>query len=430
MSIATGLLILLVLLGFSLSLWILIPAPIFSLLPLSVGVPEISPWLAIVNATALFLSLSRKGFPSSSLLSAKALGIGLVLLSAIALALSLSPLMRFPQTQQQAEQAIAQTLGPDYLEQIDPEIRNQLRSHPLNLLDNFRGIPIPAVRETLGIPFAQPDGVPLTLNLYRPEPPGSESTGCDSAERYPALITLYGGAWQRGTPESDETFNRYIAAQGYAVWALSYRHAPDYHFPAQLEDVRSALTFIKAHGLKYETDLNRVAVMGRSAGSQLSMLAAYQPGPLPIRAVVDYYGPVDLTAGYNNIPKPDPIESRSVLEAFLGGSPHEFPELYHQASPINTVKPGLPPSLLIYGERDHVVKAEYGQALAAQLRQAGNPVVFIQIPWADHAFDAVFRGLSNQLALYYTERFLAWTLHPATPGAQTQLLKGGNSGPV
>jgi acetyl esterase/lipase len=140
------------------------------------------------------------------------------------------------------------------------------------------------------------------------------------------------------------------------------------------------------------------------------MLAAYQPSPIQFRAVVGYYGPVNLTAGYYEVPTPDPIESRSTLRAFLGGTPDEFPHLYEQASPLLLVKPQLPPSLLVYGGRDHVVQSKYGRALGLALREQGNQAVFIEIPWADHVFDAVFSGVSNQMAIYYTERFLGWAL--------------------
>jgi acetyl esterase/lipase len=70
----------------------------------------------------------------------------------------------------------------------------------------------------------------------------------------------------------------------------------------------------------------------------------------------------------------------------------------------------LPPSLLIYGRRDHVVQSKFGRRLSEQLKKTGNEVAFIEIPWAEHAFDAIPQGVSNQMALYYTERFLAWAL--------------------
>lgn len=66
--------------------------------------------------------------------------------------------------------------------------------------------------------------------------------------------------------------------------------------------------------------------------------------------------------------------------------------------------------MLIYGGRDHLVEAKYGASLYQRLRDAGNTVLFLEIPWAEHAFDAIYSGISNQLALYYTERFLAWAL--------------------
>ena len=141
------------------------------------------------------------------------------------------------------------------------------------------------------------------------------------------------------------------------------------------------------------------------------MLAAYTPSAIKIQAVVDYYGPVDLEAGYNDPPNPDPINTRVVLETFLGGTPKEVPKLYAQASPFRFVKKSLPASLLIYGGRDNVVQSKYGRRLYERLKREGNKVVFIEMPWADHAFDTVFNGISGQVSLYYTERFLGWALY-------------------
>ncbi|MBC7972224.1 MAG: alpha/beta hydrolase, partial [Verrucomicrobia bacterium] len=244
----------------------------------------------------------------------------------------------------------------------------------------------------------------LTLTAYQP-PQVDKQVGL-----YPTIVVIYGGAWQHGSPNDDAPFSRYMAARGYTVVAIDYRHAPQYRFPAQLEDVKTALAYIQQHAVDLEVDLDRVALMGRSAGAHLAMLAAYQPSSIPIRAVVNYYGPVDLTKGYYDLPHPDPINSRAVLKALLGGTPEQFPELYKQASPYNYVQQALPPSLLIYGGRDHLVQSKFGRSLYDRLQAAGNRAVWIEIPWAEHAFDKVFNGVSNQLALYYTERFLAWAL--------------------
>jgi acetyl esterase/lipase len=389
---------LLTLVGLFLSIWIVIPSPIFSLLPLSVGMPELSPVLLCFNVATMILSGAICWSRSPKHWKRSCLNLCCISLS---LGLSAFPLIQFPQVQQQAERSIIASLGRDYLKDIPISVTNQMRSPALSISNLWRDTSSPNVRIDRHIPFAVPDdGVQLALNIYRPLQVG----------KYPGIISIYGGAWQRGNPDNDDEFNRYIAAQGYVVWAIDYRHAPAYRFPAQIDDVRLAFQYIKEHAASNETDLDRVAIIGRSAGAQLAMLAAYDRPSIPIRAVVNYYGPVNLTAGYTNPPIPDPIGSKSVLHDFLGGPPQKFAELYRQASPINAVKPGLPPSLLIYGGKDHIIESKYGRYLAETLVSQGNLAIFIEIPWADHAFDAVFPGLSNQLALYYTERFLAWTL--------------------
>ena len=385
-----------------LTIWIIVPAPTFVLLPLGVGAPEISPWLVVANAIAALLALRyvRKRWLFRLVL----------VCSLFSLSISTLPLSQFPAANQQAktniqtalgQTALGQTaLGVDYLAQINPAALSQMRPQAYSLIDAFRGIPEQPVRTTAGISVAAPDGVPLTLTVYRPPQIG----------QHPTIVVIYGGAWQHGSPNDDAPFSRYMAARGYTVVAIDYRHAPRYQFPAQLEDVKTALTYIQQHAEDLEVDMQRLALMGRSAGAHLAMLAAYQPSSIPIQAVVNYYGPVDLTKGYYDLPHPDPIHSRAVLNAFLGGSPEQFPDRYRQASPYEYVNHPLPPSLLVYGGRDHLVQAKFGRSLCERLQAKGTRAVWLEIPWAEHAFDKVFNGVSNQLALYYTERFLAWAL--------------------
>jgi acetyl esterase/lipase len=102
----------------------------------------------------------------------------------------------------------------------------------------------------------------------------------------------------------------------------------------------------------------------------------------------------------------------------LGGTPDQMPDRYREASPITYVSRRLPPSLLIYGGRDHVVLPRFGAMLNDQLRAAGATSVLLTIPWAEHAFDAIPNGPSGQLSLYYTEQFLEWALTRASPDRQ------------
>jgi acetyl esterase/lipase len=151
-------------------------------------------------------------------------------------------------------------------------------------------------------------------------------------------------------------------------------------------------------------------MIGRSSGAQLALVAAYQAGKPLVRAVASYYGPVDLVEGWRQPPRPDPLGTRAILETYLGGTPDSVPVAYHDASPVTYAGPRVPPTLLIYGSRDHVVEARFGRQLHDRLQQAGAISVLLEIPWAEHAFDLLPNGLSGQIALYYTERFFAWAL--------------------
>ncbi len=384
-----------------LSLWIVVPAPNFFLLPLGVGAPEISPFLLLGQGLLLgTVLLLRAGGRSPSFLWLLTIGF-----ATAGLVLSSLPLLQLPGTVRLAEAQMQSGLGANYSSQIPAQIQPLLRSRPFVLGDLIRGLPEAAIAPQHQT-FLTPDGAALALDIY--QPPESST----QPDLHPAIVTIYGGAWRHGEPAATARFSAYMAAQGYTVVAIDYRHTPEYRFPTQLEDVQTALDWVGDRASDYRIDPNRIALVGWSAGAHLAMLAAYQTVGLPIRAVVNYYGPVNLAAGYYDPPVPDPIDTRAVLEAFLGGSPKQLTELYQQASPIFSVRPDLPPTLLIYGQRDHVVKPSYGQQLYEQLQASGNVAAWIALPWAEHAFDAVFRGPSNQIALYYTERFLAWALRP------------------
>jgi acetyl esterase/lipase len=388
-------------LGLFLSSWIVIPAPTFSLLPLAVGAPEISPLLLLGNVFLLGFALLQR--------QRKLIRFITISCSIIAIVLSSIPLIQLPTTLQQADSRMQTALGANYLTQIAPVQIAQMRARPVVITDFITGLPTSTVQRHHQV-FSPGNGTNLELEIYR-----LNSTGL-----HPAIITIYGGAWQRGEPNQHALFNSYMAAQGYTVVAIDYRHAPRYRFPIQIQDVQAALQWINQNAARYNIDTTRMALVGWSAGAHLALLAAYQTDTIPVRAVVNYYGPTNLTAGYYDPPFPDPIDTKAVLEAFLGGSPAQFPQRYESASPIRYVKPGLPPTLLIYGSRDHVVKPIFGQQLYDQLQTTDNTAVLIALPWAEHAFDAIFQGLSNQIALYHTERFLAWVLNKQNPVATNQ----------
>ena len=340
---------------FFLSLWIIVPAPTMTLLTLSVGVPEISPLLLVPAIVIGVVAWRGNGMVRRTAL----------VLSLVATVLFAVPLARYP------------------------------RNVPLSLNSLIAGVDIGQSRLTKGVRLGAPEGVPLTMDIYQPMTAGP----------HPVIVQIYGGAWQRGAPGNDAGFAARLASRGHVVFAIDYRHAPAWRWPAQLQDVQAAITWVRAHAREYDGDAAKMALMGRSAGSQLAMVAGLQdPG---VSAVISYYGPVNLTQGWREPPRPDPIGSRDVLETYLGGTPDQLPEEYRSASPISYVSPRAPRTLLIYGSRDHIVQPRYGRQLHDALVAAGASSELIEIPWGDHAFDALTGGLSGQVALFHTERFLA-----------------------
>jgi len=383
-----------------LACWIFIDAPTRFWLPLSVGAPEVSAWLVLGSVAAIVLSIPdfRERLASKLVLAG----------AVVSLVMSLAPLARFPFTARRFDSAMRAGLGDDLLRDVPADVRARMRAQPLNVGELFGHVELGDARVARDIPFGTSGGAPLTVDVYRPPRPGS----------YPAVVQIYGGAWQRGKPADNANFAQWLAARGYVVFAIDYRHAPGSHWPAQLDDVHLALTWIRDHASEYDADTSRVALIGRSAGAHLALLATYMSGPLPVRAVVSYYGPVDLVDAYEHPPHPDPLRIRTVEETLFGGTPAEMPEAYRAASPITYVTRALPPTLLIHGSRDHIVERRYAVRLRDRLLATGTTAVLLDIPWADHAFDEVFNGPSSQLALYHTERFLAWAMSVPPHGAR------------
>jgi acetyl esterase/lipase len=368
-----------------LAIWIVLPAPNLWLLPIGVGAPELSPILLAAAVLVLLLSLRGKSVRKLA-----------VLLSLVAAGLAAVPWWQLKAVTRDFDAALEAAFpGPA------PSPSAAMRPSPVVMRDLFLGIDTAQPRINRAIQFATPEGFPLVLDIYRPEATG----------RYPILVQIHGGAWQRGARADDETFARYFANRGYVVIAIEYRLAPRWRWPAQLEDVRAALAWIRERDTSYDGNADRIAIVGRSAGAQLGLLAAYLEKP-PVRAVVSYYGPTDLVEGWNDPPRPDPISVRSILETLLAGTPEAAPFRYREASPVTYVSAAVPPTLQIQGARDHVVRPRFARDLHQRLRTAGARSALLEIPWAEHAFDAVPQGLSGQLSLYYTERFLAEALAP------------------
>lgn len=339
-------------------------------LAIVIGATELSPVVAVaavVLAVVVWFATPRE----------RGLRLTLVAACLAAAAIALVPTVRARLAARKADSEIA-ALAP--LSEAPPRARD-------------------ADVQTFDLTMHADDGTPLTYRIVRP---------AHAAYASPVIVDVYGGAWQRGTARDDDETNRYFAALGYVVFAIDYRHAPAHPWPAQLDDVRLALGMLRDSATAWHADADRVVLWGRSSGGHLAARSAWDTLPLPVhvRGVIDFYGPFDLSQAYRDLPNPDPLDVRSILRAFTRGTPSDAPAVYRAASPSTFVRPGLPPTLLVYGGRDHTVLAAFGRAAAASVRRAGNRVVYVELPDAEHAFDVVPNGVHGRVARELVERFL------------------------
>jgi len=216
----------------------------------------------------------------------------------------------------------------------------------------------------------------------------------------PIVLVIYGGAWEHGSPQNDAQFNAIVASWGYRVIALNYPHAPRSRWPLQRDAILRQIDSLST---------GRIAVLGHSSGAQLAIIAAALR-PRRISAAITFESPVDLRLAYEYPSRPDLINVRHVLIDLCGGTPEQQPACYRSGSPRYVVHAGMPPILMIAAGRDHVVDLGFERLLRNELHDYGVGVTYIELPWADHAFEDVATGFHDRIALWYLHQFLENTL--------------------
>jgi acetyl esterase/lipase len=234
--------------------------------------------------------------------------------------------------------------------------------------------------------------VPLTAFLK----PSGDASGLSARSEAPVVLDIYGGAWEHGSPNSDARFDAIVASWGYRVVALDYPHAPQARWPAQREAILRQIDSLPG---------GRIAVIGHSSGAQLAIIAAALR-PHRISGVITYESPVDLQIAYEHPSQPDVIDIRSILLDLCGGTPEQQPACYRTASPRYVVRSGMPPVLMIAGGRDHIASVFGERYLRDKLRSNGVSVTYVELPWAEHAFEDVVTGFHDRIALWYVRQFL------------------------
>jgi acetyl esterase/lipase len=237
----------------------------------------------------------------------------------------------------------------------------------------------------------------LCLDLYR---------AAESKWPAPCIVVVHGGAWSGGDSSEIPFLNRYFASKGYTVASVNYRLAPEHPFPAAVEDVKSAIHYLKRNAKNLGIDPAQLFLLGRSAGGQIALLTAYTAKELAINGVVAFYTPADMVWAYSIPGNPLILDSRKVLEDYLGGSYSEVQDKFHQSSPLEFVDSASPPTLLIHGVRDEMVAYQHSLKLEQKLEKNGVENYLLSLPWATHGFDYFPIGPGGQLSTYAIEFFL------------------------
>lgn len=363
------------------------------------------PWTsAFVGGAGLVTSLARS--PRSPWGAA---------LAVTGLGLSLLPLLRARTAMRAMDQAITQGLGADYEQSVPPAAWERVAPKRWTLPNSVKWrYNFPDVTITRDVVYAQPGLRPLKLDIYQPQIPPAVGTV------YPAVVSVHGGAWR--SYDKGGVFvphHSYLASQGYVVFDIQYRFSQEALWPAQLEDVQCALRWVKAHARDYNIDPQRIALFGRSSGGHMSLMAAYRSNDPSVQktcaaeedssvaAVIAVYPPTDLRL-WQSIPG-------GAIYELLGDQIDNIPQTYADASPVEFVRDGLPPTLLVQGYMDELVMPVHAELLNNLLRGTKTPVVLLRVPWGRHVFDALPSGMGAQLVQYYIDRFLAWSFYKDAP---------------
>jgi len=222
----------------------------------------------------------------------------------------------------------------------------------------------------------------------------------------PCVIVIHGGSWSSGDSQQLPELNSYLAEKGYNVASINYHLAPGFISPKQEEDVENAINYLIENSEKLNIDTSKFVLLGRSAGAQIALMTAYNHKGGNIRGIVDIYGPADMVWGYSLPTNPLVMDSRKVMEEYLGGTFDQVPENYHNSSAVEFVTKNTPPTLMIHGKNDVLVAYEHSQRLELKLKAAGVKYYWLKLPWATHGFDYNLRGPGGQLSTYAIEVFL------------------------
>ena len=257
---------------------------------------------------------------------------------------------------------------------------------------------LPMDRDAVGIrfhpdvPYVQRDGLTLHLQIFQPVQHQREDA------RYPLLVYIQGSAWRKQEIHPNMIPLERIAARGYVVAVVEYRPSDVAPFPAQVQDAKTAIRFLRKQAAAYRVDPDRVAVMGDSSGGHTAVLVgltADQPAldtpdfgeySCAVRCIVDYYGPTDVSRMCERPSTMDHISPDSPEGRMIGGCDVlSHPEKVAPTVPMRYIGAApLPPLLILHGSKDRLVPFHQSLLLYEAMRKAGQDAALYRVEGADH----------------------------------------------
>jgi len=224
----------------------------------------------------------------------------------------------------------------------------------------------------------------LHLDLARPK---------DAGKPLPCIVVIHGGGWRAGNFKVHVPQIFEFAKAGYVSATVQYRLVPAGRWPAQIEDVKCAVRYLRGNAEKYGIDKQRFGAIGFSAGAHLSMLLGTMDEKdglegsggssgqsSKVQAVVSYFGPTDLAA------KDFPANVNGMIYDFLGGTPDEKSGNFRAASPVTYIDKNDAPILMFMGTKDRLVPYNQAYELADEMTNAGVAGRVELILGADHGW--------------------------------------------
>lgn len=249
----------------------------------------------------------------------------------------------------------------------------------------------PGVEVIRDVEFGVGGGRPLRMHILRPanSPQGP----------LPVVVWIHGGGWSSGDHQTGFQMLPHLVRRGYLGVSIEYRLSGEASFPAQIEDCKCAIRFLRAHASDYQVDPERIGVWGGSAGGHLAALLGTSAGVADlegqggwpeqssrVQAVCDWFGPTDFLKMNDGGSRLNHEAADSPESLLIGGPIRESPDQVARANPITYVDPADPPFLIMHGDRDELVPPDQSRRLVRALERAGVPVELVIVEGKGHGF--------------------------------------------